>query len=254
MGALMENYLSLVIKRTYRRHRRKRYPVLYKKCRSCNPLLITLLLAAALAAVFIGLLEVRLRPVAEQLAGRQVNNLVTARLNAALSELSANYSSLVEIQRSADGTIAAVTANMEQMNRIRSQAVQVALDTIANVDVHTLGIPLGSLFDFDLLWAKGPDIGIHSLVAGTVSTEVHSDFQSAGINQTLHRIMLDVEVPLTVLLPGSSGKTQVSVSVCVAETVIVGQVPQTYLNLGGKERGRETGSGVTAAGAGAGRL
>lgn len=250
----MDNYLFLVIKRTYHRHRRKRYPAAYKKCRCCNPFLITLILAAVLAASFIGLLEFRLRPVAEQLAGRQVNNLVTARLNAALSELSANYNRLVEIQRSADGTITAVTADMEQMNRIRSQAVQVSLDTIAAVDVHTLGVPLGSLFDFDLLWAKGPDIDVHSLVAGTVSTNVHSEFQSAGINQTLHRIMLDVEVPLAVLLPGSSGKTQVSVCVCVAETVIVGQVPQTYLNLGGEESGHKTGSGAAAAGAGAGRL
>jgi len=250
----MDNYLSLVIKRTYRRHRRQRYSAARKKSRGCNPLLITLVLAAALAVTFISLLEARLRPVAEQLAGRQVNNLVTASLNAALSELSANYSSLVDIQRSSDGTITAVTANMEQMNRIRSQAVQVSLDTIAAVDVHTLGVPLGSLFDFDLLWAKGPDIDVHSLVAGTVSTRVHSDFCSAGINQTLHRIMLDVEVPLTVLLPGSSGKTQVSVSVCVAETVIVGQVPQTYLNLGGEESGRKTGSGAAAPGTGAGGL
>ena len=250
----MDHYLSLVIKRTYRRHRRKRYPAAYKISWKYNPLLITLILAAALAAVFIGLLEVRLRPVAEQLAGRQVNNLVTARLNVALSELSANYNSLVEIQRSSDGSITAVTANMEQMNQVRSQAVQVCLDTIAAVDVHTLGVPLGSLFDFDLLWAKGPDIDVHSLVAGTVNTNVRSEFRSAGINQTMHRIMLDVEIPLTVLLPGSSGETQVSVSVCVAETVIVGQVPQTYLNLGGEESGRKTGIGAAAAGAGAGGL
>lgn len=250
----MDNGLSLFIKRTCRRHRHRGCSAAAKRGRGWNPLLITLLLAAALAAAFISLLEVRLRPVAEQLASRQVNNLVTERLNAALGELSANYSSLIEIQRAADGTISAVTADMEQMNRIRSQAVRVALDTVSAVDVHTLGVPLGSLFDFDLLWAKGPDIDVHSLVAGTVSTEVRSDFRSAGINQTLHRIMLDVEVPLTVLLPGSSGKTVVTVSVCVAETVIVGQVPQTYLNLGGKESGRKTGSGAAAPGTGAGGL
>lgn len=250
----MEHYLSLVIKRLCRRRRRQSCCTEVKRSRGWSPLLITLLLAASLAATFICLLEFRLRPVAEQLAGRQVNNLVTARLNAALSELSAKYSSLVEIQRASDGTITAVTTDMEQMNQIRSQAVRVALDTVAAVDVHTLGIPLGSLFDFDLLWAKGPDIGVHSLVAGTVTTGVRSDFYSAGINQTLHRIMLDVEVPLTVLLPGSSGKTRVFVCVCVAETVIVGQVPQTYLNLGGEESGRKTGSRTAAPGTGAGGL
>lgn len=251
----MDNRLFLAVKRLCRRHRRRRVPVSQKKSLRWTPAQATLLLALALAVSFISLLEFRLRPVAEQLAGRQVNNLVTAQLNAALSELSSDYSGLVEMQYSDDGTITAVTGNMEQLNRIRSQAVQVSLDTIASIDVHTLGIPLGSLFDFDLLWAKGPNIQVHSLVAGTVSTRVHSDFRSAGINQTLHRVLLDVNVPLTVLLPGSRGETVVSVTVCVAETVIVGQVPQTYLNLaGGEEIGRETGSGAAAAGAGAGGL
>jgi len=250
----MEHDLSLSIKRLCRRFRRQRFRSEVKQGRGRNPLSVILLLALSLAAALICLLEFRLRPVAEQLAGRQVNNLVTSRLNTALSELSARYSSLVEIQRAADGTITAVTADMEQLNRIRSQAVRVALDTVASVDVHTLGVPLGSLFDFDLLWAKGPDIEVHSLVAGIVTAGVRSDFYSAGINQTMHRIMLDVEVPLTVLLPGSSGKTQVSASVCVAETVIVGRVPETYLNLGGEESGRKTGSRTAAPGTGAGGL
>ena len=251
----MDNRLSLTVKRIYRRRRR---PVTFRPIRRhmcCSPAMATLLLAFGMAFSVIALLELRLRPVAEQLAARQVNNLVTAELNAALSSLSTDYGGLVEMQRSNDGTITAVTGNMEQINKIRGQAVQVSLDAIAAIDVHTLGIPLGSLFDFDLLWAKGPVIEIHSLVAGTVRTGVRSDFRSAGINQTLHRVLLDVEVPLTVLLPGSRGETLVSVSVCVAETVIVGQVPQTYLNMaGGEANGPETGSGIAAAGAGAGGL
>jgi len=252
----MENRFSLTIKRIYRRHRRTTAsgPIRRRPAR-CNPIIVTLLLALAMSVSFIGLLELRLRPVAEQLAARQVNNLVTSELNSALSDLGAEYAGLMNIERSADGSIMAVTGNMERMNQIRSQAVQVSLDKIAAIDVHTLGVPLGSLFDFDLLWAKGPDIEVHSLVAGTVNSRVYSDFHSAGINQTLHRVLLDVEVPLTVLLPGSQGNTVVCVTVCVAETVIVGQVPQTYLNMaGGETNGRQTGSGATATGVGAGGL
>ncbi len=252
----MDNRISLTIKRIYRRRRRAvrshcadvRHPVR-------NTALITLVLAAGMALTFISLLEFRLRPVVEQLAARQVNNHVTARLNAALSELVTGEGNLVDIQRGADGEILAVSGDMERINQIRGQAVQAALDTVAAMDVHTLGVPLGSLFDFDLLWAKGPVIQVHSLVAGTVSTQVRSEFQSAGINQTLHRVLLDVEVPLTVLLPGSRGHTVAQITVCAAETVIVGKVPQTYLNLsGGEEHGRNTGDHAAAAGAGAGGL
>lgn len=252
----MDNRVSLAIKRLYRRRRRtvrtctgqRQHPVR-------NTALVTLLLAAGMALTFISLLEFRLRPVVEQLAARQVNNHVTAQLNAALSQLMTENGDLVEIQRGADGEILAVSGNMERINQIRGQVVQTALNTVASIDVHTLGVPLGSLFDFDLLWAKGPVIEVHSLVAGTVSTQVHSEFQSAGINQTLHRVLLNVEVPLTVLLPGSRGDTVAQITVCAAETVIVGKVPQTYLNLsGGEINGSQTGSGTLASGAGAGGL
>lgn len=252
----MDNRVSLTIKRLYRRRRRtvrstrtgQRHPVR-------NTALVTLLLAAGIAVTLISLLEFRLRPVVEQLAARQVNNHVTARLNAALSQLVTENGDLVEIQRGEDGEILAVSGNMERINQIRGQVVQTALDTVAAIDVHTLGVPLGSLFDFDLLWAKGPVIEVHSLVAGTVSTRVRSEFQSAGINQTLHRVLLDVEVPLTVLLPGSRGHTTAQITVCAAETVIVGKVPQTYLNLsGGEINGSQTGSGASASGAGPGGL
>lgn len=252
----MDNPIFLAIKRMYRRRRRAvrsrpasvRHPMR-------NTVLLTLALAAGMALTFISLLEFRLRPVVEQLAARQVNNHVTAQLNSALSALVTGHSDLVDIQRSANGEILAVSGNMERINQIRGQVVQAALDTIAAMDVHTLGVPLGSLFDFDLLWAKGPVVEVHSLVAGTVSTQVRSEFQSAGINQTLHRVLLDVEVPLTVLLPGSRGHTVAQITICAAETVIVGKVPQTYLNLsGGEEHGGKTGDFPAEAGAGAGGL
>lgn len=250
----MDNRVSLAIKRIYRRRRRS------VQLRSAghsvrNTALATLLLAAGMAVTFISLLEFRLRPVVEQLAARQVNNHVTARLNAALSGLVTGDGELIEIQRGPEGEILALSGDMERINQIRGRVVEAALDTLAQVDVHTLGVPLGSLFDFDLLWAKGPVVEVHCLVAGTVGTEVRSEFQSAGINQTLHRILLDVEVPLTVLLPGSRGNTVARLTLCAAETVIVGKVPQTYLNLmGGQINAGQTGSGAAAAGAGAGGL
>ena len=70
--------------------------------------------------------------------------------------------------------------------------------------------------------------------AGTVSAEFDSQFSSAGLNQTIHRIWLRIEVPLRVVLPGGQIETMVSSDYCVAETVIVGQVPDTCLQLDGR--------------------
>lgn len=200
-----------------------------------SPLLLTVLLGIAMATAFISFLELRLRPVVEELAIHQVNNRVTADINGALSGMEAEYDRLVNIQRDDTGQIMAITSDMASINELRGQVVDKVLGTISAIDVHDLGVPLGSLFDLDLVWAKGPEIQVHSLVAGTVSAQMSSEFTSSGINQTLHRIVLNVEVPLTVLLPGIVVKTEVAAAVCVAETVIVGRVPETYLSLGGQD-------------------
>ncbi len=196
-----------------------------------NPLLVTVILGTMFACSSIGLLELRLRPVVEELAVVQVQNRVTGDINAALSGLSIDYETLVNTRQDQQGAVLAVTTNMAEVNHLRNQVADRVLAAVENIDVHELGVPLGSLLDMDLVWAKGPAIRVHSLVAGTADVQAHSEFTAAGINQTLHRILLDVNVPLTVILPGISVDTLVSVQVCVAETVIVGHVPQTLLGL-----------------------
>ena len=195
-----------------------------------NPLALTVLLASLLTCSAIGLLEFRLRPVVEELAVVQVQNRVTGDINAALSDLNTDYERLVTARQDQQGAVLAITTDMAAVNDLRNQVAERVLSAVEEIDVHELGVPLGSLLDMDLAWAKGPAIRVHSLVAGTSDVQVHSEFVSAGINQTRHRILLDINVPLTVILPGISVETLVFVQVCVAETVIVGHVPQTMLS------------------------
>ena len=108
-----------------------------------------------------------------------------------------------------------------------------ALDALEGVDVSQIQIPLGSLLDFDLVWGLGPTMKVHAMTVGTVEGEFSSEFSSAGVNQTLHKISLDLEVPLTLMLPGGAVETVCRTSVPVAETVIVGQVPQVFLQNAG---------------------
>ena len=79
--------------------------------------------------------------------------------------------------------------------------------------------------DSELLWGRGPTIKVRSFTVGSVTAEFESEFSTAGVNQTLHKIWLSVCVPTTILLPGQQIEVAVETKLCVAETVIVGKVP-----------------------------
>lgn len=199
------------------------------------PALITLAVALIVAASVIALLEHRLRPVVAEIASAQAQNSMTAVVeNAVTADLAArqvSYADFVTIQRDEGGGIAALTTDMARMNQLRAELTASILEALASVDVSDIQVPLGSLFDLEPLWAKGPAIKTKAMTVGTVRAEFDSQLTSAGVNQTLHRIWMEVDVPMTLLLPGGAVETSLHTRLCVAETVIVGKVPDTYLHL-----------------------
>lgn len=196
---------------------------------------VTLLVAALLAFGVIRGLEARLRPVLEETARTQVINQMTGVLEhaalEALSQQQVEETELVSIERDAEGAITALTTDMSKLNSLRTQIVAQVLLELECVDVSTIQIPLGSLLDSELIWARGPVIQARAMTVGTIAAEFESDFTAAGVNQTLHRIWLELSVPLTVMLPGGEVRAELSGRLCVAETVIVGSVPSTYLQM-----------------------
>ena len=90
---------------------------------------------------------------------------------------------------------------------------------------------MGSLLDLDVLWGLGPSLKVHAMAVGTADARFSSSFSEAGVNQTLHRIELELTVPMTLLLPGGPVETESVTRLCVAETVIVGRVPDAYLQM-----------------------
>ena len=201
-----------------------------------SPWLVTLLVGVTAAALVIGTLEARLRPMVVTAAQAQSQNLMTRVVEEAVwAQLEADgveYADLVTIQRDEGGAIAAITTNTAALNGLRAQLLDAAITALDGVDVSQIQIPLGSLVDLDLLWGLGPTIKVHAMTVGTASGEFLSEFSSAGVNQTLHRIVLELEVPLTLMLPGGTAQTVCRTDVPIAETVIVWQVPDTYLQLG----------------------
>lgn len=200
------------------------------------PALITLAVALIVAASVIALLENKLRPVAAEIAAAQAQNTMTAVVeNAVTADLAARqvgYADFVTIQRDEGGGIAALATDMARMNLLRAELIASILEALEGVDVSEIQVPLGSLFALEPLWAKGPAIRARAMTVGTVRAEFDSQLTSAGVNQTLHRIWMEVDVPMTLLLPGGEVEVSVDTRLCVAETVIVGKVPDTYLQMG----------------------
>ncbi len=201
------------------------------------PALITLAVALIVAATIITLLENKLRPVVAEIAAAQAQNIMTAVVeNAVTADLAAQqvgYADFVTIQRDEGGGITALTTDMARMNLLRAELIASILEALEGVDVSEIQVPLGSLFDLEPLWAKGPAIRARAMIVGTVRAEFDSQLTSAGVNQTLHRIWMEVDVPMTLLLPGGEVEVSVDTRLCVAETVIVGKVPDTYLQMDG---------------------
>ena len=189
-------------------------------------LLAVLLLAATVFATL------QLRPLLESLATTRVSNIVNRIISEAVDEAiqsgDIRYDQLISFEKDNDGHITAVHSNMAVCNRLQSEILDLILTRVGPVSARELSIPIGSLTGSALLAGRGPRISVRMESVGTSSAWFENEFVSAGINQTNHRIILHIEVSVAILLPGVTTTTQVSNAVTVAETVIVGSVPETY--------------------------
>lgn len=197
---------------------------------------LTWLVAAAVMCAAVRLTECALRPVLAAAARYQVRSQVTAAVEqwAArdLQERGVDYSDFVTITRNETGEITALSADMARLNLLRAELSAHLLERLEDSQLE-LTVPVGSLLPLEPTWARGPELHLRALALGTASAEFESEFTSAGINQTRHRLWLELSVPVTVLLPGGGEELTVDSRLCVAETVIVGQVPQTWFQTGG---------------------
>ena len=157
-----------------------------------------------------------------------VNRLVTEAVNAAIDSGDIQYDELITFQKDANGSITAFQSNMAACNRLQSAITSDVLERLGEVSNTELAIPLGTLTGSALLAGRGPKIRVRMQSVGSCSAHFENAFDHAGINQTTHSILLYVDVSVTILLPGFSTFTKVSNAFSVAETVIVGAVPDTY--------------------------
>lgn len=173
-----------------------------------------------------------LRPVLESLAATRVsfvvNSIISRSVQEAIDSGEISYEKLVSFEKDYEGRITAVHSNMVACNRLQSDILDIILTRIDQVPPQDLSISIGSLSGSVLLAGRGPEISVRMESVGSSSAWFENEFISAGINQTKHQIILNIEVYVSILLPGFTADTKVSNAVTVAETIIVGSVPDTY--------------------------
>jgi sporulation protein YunB len=195
------------------------------------------LILLALSILLILVFRSRYQEVIRELAETQVKNTTSDLTNDAIAKQIADgivqYDRIVFFEKDLDGKITALKTNMSEVNRLKTDILNIINDEILALDTSDIGIPLGSLFLPELLSGKGPVIPVHILSIRNSDATFSSNFVQAGINQTLHQLIMDVSVDVAILVLGQTGSFTITSEVVVAETVIVGDVPNTFLQTGG---------------------
>ena len=145
------------------------------------------------------------------------------------------YDSLITITQDESGKVSSITANSIEINKL-SGSIELAIkNELDNYHYSDMTLPLGGLLGSNLLGGYGPKIRIKNVMSGVISVKFYSDFESAGINQTKHKIILKINTKVMTIAPFYSDMQEFENEILVAETVIVGEIPVTYYNISGIE-------------------
>lgn len=159
------------------------------------------------------------------------NEAIHFAISSAVSECG-KYGELTEVYRSPDGKVQSVTLNGYAVNSLKSDISVKVLEYLDDEDRYIVAVPLGNFFGSEFLTGIGPRVKFRIVPFDIVAVDFVSKFIPAGINQVLHRVTVKVEVKISAILPGFEGISDVSSSAVISETVIIGDVPDTYFNRG----------------------
>lgn len=195
-------------------------------------------LIAAISGLVLFGFRMRYHDAIISLAETQVRNTTSDLINDAIDHQmekgEIRYDRIIYFEKDLEGRITALKTNMTEVNRLKTDILNVINDDILALDTSDLGIPIGNLILPEVLSGRGPSIPVHIISIRNSDASFTSHFSEAGINQTLQQMIMDVSVDVSVLVLGKTSSFTVSSQVVVAETIIVGQVPNTFLQAGGE--------------------
>ncbi len=195
-------------------------------------LLITAVIISAAAFIYT---DISLRPLIREYARSQsvilLNSAVSKSMSNVLKKEKFTYSDLSVINRSEDGNVQSIEIDTLNMNRIVSEIIDDVQKNISGDEDVIISVPFGTLTGNQYLIGRGPDIKIKTKISAPMFTDTESRFLEAGINQSLHQITLTIKSNIYILMPLYRAEEVISGTYIIAETVIVGDIPEAYTNV-----------------------
>jgi sporulation protein YunB len=193
--------------------------------------LILLMVLALYSVVFT---EKIIKPNVAAIAEVKVKAMITQIVNDAVREefkTNTGISELLTIKTDQEGNITYVESNTIAMNNLASKLTQTVQNQYKWKDAVSLNVPAGSIVGSQILSQIGPDISLKVLPIGMSRVNFKTEFESMGINQTKYKVFLQMDSQARVLAPFSINNIEVQNTILVAEAIIVGEVPQSYVNV-----------------------
>ena len=193
----------------------------------CNILVILSIALAIFAIAFYNQLDKHMSEICEYKGRETANYIITTSID---KQLEGSKDEFIEVVRDENNEIVSLNTNTNAVNEIQNDLKQAINEEFQNIDDNNMSVPLGTLSGITLLSGTGPDVELQLHQVGAVDIEMKSEFISAGINQTKYRLLLTVTVELSAILPAHSTDITVEEDFLVAETIIIGHIPETFLN------------------------
>lgn len=196
-------------------------------------ILLVLLLTAAVIAM-----EQNLSQTMLDMAFARAYSMAVETINRAVKQAMGQgvaYEELIDAQMDAQGRISMLRANTMRMNELASQTALLAERELGSAENQVVEIPLGAALGVSFLSGFGPRLEVQILPVGAVHTSFDTEFETAGINQTRHKIFLNLRATVSLIVPTGSQLVEVTSTVPIAESIIVGEVPESFVDVNNEE-------------------
>ena len=178
-----------------------------------------ILIDNAVRPTILSISEARLRAIAV----KAMNDAVRETVGGDIS-----YSDLINIEKDEAGNIVLVSANAVLMNNLAASTAIAAQEKILNIGEQGIGIPIGTIVGGQMLTGRGPSVRVKFEPVGSVTTDFMTEFEDAGINQTRHKVYLVFNATVRIVIGNTSQTVEISTQVLISDTIIIGDVPQSY--------------------------
>ena len=212
-----------------RRYRPRRLPLSPEKKMAIITIMVIIVIGVSALPI-----SAFLKEVSSQIALSDAIDTVTVAINDEINDKMSkgqySYDYFVNLEKDTEGNVTAISANMSRINTLSSEILRSVIESTNNGELD-IDIPMGNLLGSNLLLGRGPTVPVKIIMLTSSFADFRNELSSAGINQIKHQIILEVRVEIDVLLPWEVKNTEVLSEVLIAETIVVGKVPNTYLSL-----------------------